>query len=127
MKQKILKEQIELDMLLAIHKGETLQEYLVNITKIVHDLQEKYITADIIDHKLKNEWYGYDGAFSTYLLLFRLETDEEYSKRLEAERIKQEKADRKRLKTLETKRAKAAAAEEAERAEFERLKAKYGD
>jgi hypothetical protein len=124
----VVDRRVDITAAFEVTNGVTLDEALSNIINSVNQIIEDNIIPDYhtkctIDNRRHSYYSGYD----IWLDIWRLETDMEYSYRLECERIDQEKAERKRLKTLERKRTKAAAAEEAERAEFERLKAKYGD
>ena len=126
MKIQILKDRIDVSGCFVPDDGDTLDKFLNEITQSIEDLKQEYLTTDVVDNKLWVERFGYDGGFFIELYTYRLETDEEEQKRLEIERIKQEKAERSRLKKLENKRIKQAAEEEAERIEYERLKAKFG-
>lgn len=127
MKIQILKERIDVSKYFVPTDGNTLDHFLNKFNKNIEDLKQKYLTQDVVSHRLWVERFGYDGGFFIELYTYRLETDEEEQKRLETERIKQEKAERTRLKKLENKRIKQSAKEEAERIEYERLKAKYGE
>lgn len=127
MKIQILKERIDVSVCFVPSDGDSLDVFLNDFNQHIEDLKRTYLTDDVVDNKLWVERFGYDGGFFIELYTYRLETDEEEQKRLEIERIKQEKAERTRLKKLENKRIKQAAKEEAERIEYERLKAKYGE
>jgi hypothetical protein len=129
MKQEVLDVEygyIDITDDLSPESDETLDEFLCRITKNIADIKEKYIQDYHTRHEIYRNNYGYDGGYTLCLILYRLETDEEYSARLEREREQLEKSERLRLAKLEKKLAKQAAEEVAERAEYARLREKYG-
>jgi hypothetical protein len=129
MKQEVLDVEygyIDITDDLSPESDETLDEFLCRITKNIADIKEKYIQDYHTRHEIYRNNYGYDGGYTLCLILYRLETDEEYSARLEREREQLEKSERARLAKLEKKLAKQAAEEVAERAEYARLREKYG-
>ena len=97
MKKEVLDKTIEVDEICEDNCTieETIEQW--------NALKNKYVKAYHVRHELYRD-YGYNGAYVTYLRLYRLETDEEEAEREEAVRI-----------------------EMAERAEYERLKEKYGE
>jgi hypothetical protein len=127
MKQEVLyDEYIDITDDLSPESDETLDEFLCRIAKNIADIKEKYIREYHTRHEIYRNNYGYDGGYNLSLILYRLETDEEYSARLEREREQLEKSERLRLAKLEKKLAKQAVEEAAERAEYARLREKYG-
>lgn len=126
MKQQIEERSMYVN-LLTPENGQSIEEYLADITAELTAIKRDNWTADTVCEKLYTRDYGYDGAFEIILEFCRLETDEEYESRLAQEREELEKSERKRLARLEKNRAKTAAKEAEERKEYERLRAKYGE
>jgi hypothetical protein len=126
MKQEVLCDDIDITDDLSPHSDETLDEFLCRIAKNIADIKAKYIRDYHTRHEICRYNYGYDGGYTLSLILYRLETDGEYSDRLAYERVQREKSERARLVKLEKKLAKQAAEEAVERAEYARLREKYG-
>jgi hypothetical protein len=129
MKQEVLDAEfgyIDITDDLSPHSHETLDEFLCRIAKNIADIKSKYIQEYHTRHEIYRDNIGYDGGYTLDLILYRLETDEEYFARLEREREQRDKLERARLAKLEKKLAKQAAEEAAERAEYARLREKYG-
>jgi hypothetical protein len=114
------------DDLECAYSGDTLDSFLAEVTQNIVKIKQEYIKDYHTRHEIYRDNYGYDGGYTLCLILYRLETDEEYSARLECEREQLEKSERARLAKLEKKLAKQAAEEAAERAEYARLREKYG-
>lgn len=90
----------------------------------------RYISKKGTDYRLAVEYY-YD-RFEVYWAIYREETDREYNKRLEQERIQEEKEkERKERARLQKEKRKEQALtrivenEKAERELYEQLRAKY--
>lgn len=125
MKKQIREKTVMIDDLFPVD-GQSIDDFLTVITQRLSEIKSANWTSDTICEKLYSEYYGYDGYGSIEMVFYRLETDNEYQARLEYERYKQEKEERKRLARLEKNRAKQSAKEAEEQSEYERLKAKYG-
>lgn len=120
MKKEIVDKSIEVDSI--VYDGDT----IADVIKRIKDLENEIFPYHT-RHEFNKTYYDYFEAPDLYLMLYRLETDEEYNQRLEEERMQQERSEKIRLKKLEIKLAKQKREEELERAEYERLKAKYGN
>lgn len=100
----------------CVYSGDTLDSVLAEITENIAKIKQEYIKDYHTRHEIDR-----DGDY-LYLILYRLETDEEYQERLAEEQKQREKEERARAVSLEKKAAKQAKKEAAERAEYERLK-----
>ena len=118
MKKEVLDKSIVFDI-----DESTIEETIESF----EELKRTHVKLHHTRHKIDRQYFGSDGGFDTYLLLFRLETDKEETEREELERVSKERAEKKRLAKLEKKLAKQAEEEKIERAEYERLKEKYGE
>lgn len=105
----------------CVYSGDTLDYFLTEVTENIAKIKQEYIKDYHTRHEIDR-----DGDY-LYLNLYRLETDEEYEKRLAEEQKQREKEERAQIIALEKKAAKQAEEEAAERAEYERLKQKYGN
>lgn len=102
------------------------KRFIENIDNVFNgkkDINSLIITLKILKDKydseyknisIQREYYGYDGGNEINLIGYTLETDEEFNKRVLAEKKKQEAQEKKRL-----------AKEVRERNKLEQLKNKY--
>lgn len=88
-----------------------LNSLIIALKILRDDFETEYQNVSI-----EREYYGHDGGNEINLVGYTLETDQEFEKRISAERKKQEAEEKKRLSK-----------EERERKELERLKQKYGE
>lgn len=119
-KQEILDRYVDIDNVFEIYTGDTLHQALSRITTNINNIIfEPHITK----HRIYKTEYGYDGAYKLALGLFRLETDEEYTDRLQwEEELKELELETEIKKPEELEELE----EKEEKAELARLLEKYG-
>ena len=91
-------------------------EALSNTYNGLFDYTSNISNVGVVNCRFETKSSGYDGAVDVELIFYRMESDEEYNKRVLIEKEKEAKFEKKRLDK-----------EKKERDEYERLKKKFGE
>ena len=89
---------------------------LLNTYNDRFDYTSNIMGVEVVNCRFETNYYGYDGGMEVEIIFYRMETDQEYDKRLSLEQKQKDLFKKKRLNK-----------EEKERAEYERLKKKFGE